>query len=125
MSQTAGRTFALPIEGIGTFIFAKRNMRLQFKITAEFTRLTEGLPEGDLSLDARATATAVATLKVLTVEAPEGWGPADLDNVDPLDEEAQGKLARIFLALRAREDSFRKGSEPAGEDKREEAVPNP
>jgi hypothetical protein len=107
--------YTVDVDGVGTFIFSKRKQRAQFRIKAELVRLTEGVT---LSEDDHLFAVAMATLKVLTLEAPKGWTPSDLDNLDPFDEDVQRKLLNVFLALRAREESFRgkpkAGSQAAG-----------
>jgi hypothetical protein len=104
-------TFAVNVDGVGTFTFRRRNLRDQFRIGAEKARLTEGvkpIPE-----DLEISATAVSTLNVLTVEAPEGW---NVEEMDPLDEQTYDKILKVFGALRAREDSFRGRSAPKGEE---------
>jgi hypothetical protein len=111
MSRAPGKTdYQVHIEEIGTFTFARRTMRDQFRIQAEIARLTEGVsPVPD---DLNIAASAVATIKTLTVVAPDGW---DIDAMDPLEEDTYQKLVSVFGALRAREESFRSGSKAAGE----------
>jgi len=46
----------------------------------------------------------LSALRVLTVEAPDGW---DLDKLDPLDPETYAKLNAVYDALTAKERSFR------------------
>src|SRR5882724_425224 len=99
MSRNPSSTdFVLTVDDIGTFTFAKRSMRDQFRVQAEHARLTEGVSPVPDDLDLAAT--AVATLKVFTVAAPDGW---DVDSLDPLDPESYVKLMAVFGAFRARE----------------------
>lgn len=107
--------FTVEVEDIGTFVFARRTMRDEFRIQAEYSRLTEGVPVPALHLFQ--TATQVATLKVLTVEAPDDW---NIDAMDPLDEASYDKLDRVHAALRDKEDTFRKVPDQGREGNREE-----
>lgn len=90
------------VEGVGDFRMRRRNMRLEMAIAAEFSRLTEGVetPAPHLSL----LASWISTLKVLTVEAPEGW---DILEMDPLDDDTYAKLAKVHRALREAETASR------------------
>jgi len=90
------------VDGIGRFIFAQRTMRSEMRISAEYSRLVDGVDTPVQFL--RVTADAMATLKVLTVEAPEGW---DLEAMDPLDEQSYLKLLQVHSALREQEEIFR------------------
>lgn len=96
--------YSLPVEGLGLFIFAKRAMRDEFRIGAEYSRLTEGVQTPTPWLDLLATATA--TLKVLAVQVPEGW---DIDAMDPYDPESTQQIIDVYSALRSRETTFRRG----------------
>ena len=106
MSQPIDRTFPVPVEGIGTFTFRRRQMRDQIRIQAEATRLLGG-PCDDP--EQRDIAFMSATLITLTVDAPPG---ESFDELDPLDKETSAKLWRIFGALRVAEDRFRGGAKP-------------
>jgi len=106
--------FPLTVEDVGTFVFARKAMREQVSIAVEYARLTEGVPEvveilGDIP-------EAMATIKVLTVSAPEGW---DADTLDPEDKESYEKIMKVWGALRDKLAGFRKskhhGSEGEGE----------
>lgn len=112
--------FILNVEGIGSFTFAKRTMADEIKIQVEYARIIEGVePTEWLSR----VGGWISTLKVLTVRAPEGW---DIDDMDPLDENVYENMALVYVALRAKEDSFRRkhgagseeGSEAQGENDR-------
>lgn len=105
--------FALPVDGVGTFTFGRRTMADEIKIQVEYARIIEGVePTEWLSR----VGGWISTLKVLTVRAPEGW---DIDEMDPLDPEVYEDMMLVYLALRAKEDSFRRkpgtGSEAGGE----------
>ncbi|MFD3263214.1 hypothetical protein [Phenylobacterium ferrooxidans] len=97
--------FVITVEGIGAFTFSKRTLRSGFAISAEYARLTEGEP-----LDALTGrfAEAVATLKILTVAAPDGWAPSDLDDLSPFDDEAYANLVKVWSALSEKEETFRR-----------------
>lgn len=95
--------FAVEVEGVGNFIFSYRTMRDEFRIQTEYSRLTEGIAYPAPSLHEYAT--IFATLKVLTVEAPDGW---DLSEMDPLDKEVFDNVVKVFNALRDQEEFFRK-----------------
>lgn len=107
--QPAATDFFVPVEGVGTFSFAKRMLRDELRIAAEYSRLTEGVetPTDWLAI----VAGWIAALKVLTVTAPEGW---DIDVMDPLDQDTYDKLRKVHAALREKENSFRKGKTETG-----------
>lgn len=104
----AATDFHVPVDGIGTFSFAKRMMRDELRIAAEFSRLTEGVDSPTPFL--ATVAGWISQLRVLTVDAPDGW---DLDALDPLDPESYAKLLKVHGALREKEDSFRGGANAA------------
>lgn len=112
--------FQIPVDGIGTFTFARRRMRDEMAIAAEFSRLTEGVETPTPYL--ASVAGWISTIKVLTVEAPEGW---DMDSMDPLDEDTYAKLVKVHTALREKEASFRGGAKQDGEAKRAGAGAEP
>jgi hypothetical protein len=115
MSTAPGsKEFVVPIDGIGTFTFARRNMRSELAIAAEFSRLSEGIATPSAFLET--VGGWIATLKVLTLNAPENWV---LDELDPLDDENYARLMKVHGALRAREDEFRKKPKSGREDQRE------
>jgi hypothetical protein len=106
--------FTLHVEGVGSFVFGYRKMPDELKIAAEFSRICEGVDKPNEFL--QLVGNWIATLRVLTVRGPEGW---DLDELDPLSDEDYAKLAKVYSALRAKEDSFRSGKKQAGEGKGE------
>lgn len=112
--------FIVDVEGVGSFTFAKRTMKDEIDIQVEYARLIQGVePTEWLSR----VGGWISTLKVLTVRAPDKW---DLDDMDPLDEKVYEDMLLVYLALRAKEDSFRrkpgagseKGGQAAGQDNR-------
>lgn len=87
---------------LGEFIFRRRTLRDEFKIGAEYSRLTEGIdtPSRGLSYISEAT----ANIKVLLVAGPDGW---DLEKLDPLDQDTFTEITTIYKALQEREIFFR------------------
>lgn len=110
--------FTVPVEGVGTFTFGKRTMADEIKIQVEYARIIEGVEPTEWLARVGGW---ISTLKVLTVRAPDGW---DIDEMDPLDEKVYENMMLVYLALRSREDSFRRkpragsqeGSEAPGEN---------
>jgi hypothetical protein len=114
MSAAPGtQEFDVHVEGVGAFTFARRNMRRELAIAAEFSRLTEGVDKPSAFLDT--VAGWISTLKVLTLHGPDGW---DLDELDPLDDENYACMLKVHAALREKEGSFRRGSGAAVQAKR-------
>lgn len=98
-------TFPVEVEGIGEFEFRKRTLRLEQKISAEYSRITEvANPEPWASVIARYE----AEIKVLASKVPEGWAP---DEADPEDPETYQRIKRVGEALAAKERFFRTGAE--------------
>lgn len=92
------------VDGIGQFIFARRQVRDVYRIRGEYNRLTGGNYDenGDF---ADISALGYATIKTLLVVAPDGFS---LDAMDPLvDENFDESVMKVFLALREKELSFR------------------
>lgn len=106
--------FQVTVDGLGTFTFGRRRLRDELAIAAEFSRLTEGVDTPTAYL--ASVAGWIATLKVLTVAAPEGW---DIDAMDPLEEDTYTNLVKVHSALREKEGSFRSGSKQTGETQRQ------
>lgn len=105
--------FIVDVEGVGSFSFAKRTMADEIKIQVEYARITEGVEATEWLSRVGGW---ISTLKVLTVRAPDGW---DIDDMDPLDNKVYEDMFLVYLALRAKEDSFRRkpgaGSEESGQ----------
>lgn len=93
--------YELTVEGEGDFTFRRRTMRDELRIAAEMSRLTEGLDVGTAFAN---SAYVFAVLSVLTVRAPAGW---DIMDLDPLDPDSFPRIARVYEAMREKEESFR------------------
>lgn len=95
--------FQVEVDGLGSFTFARRTMRDEFAVAAEYSRLTEGVktPTDFLHYYAR----AFSTIKVLQVVAPGDWS---VDKLDPQEDASYAQLIGVFDALRAQEADFRK-----------------
>lgn len=110
--RTHPTDFTVPVDGIGTFTFARRKMADELKIQVEYARMIDGVePTQWLSL----VAGWMSALMVLTVKAPDGW---DLDELDPLDDESYANLKRVYDELMQKEQSFRPGHGKAGQGQR-------
>ncbi|EIW6162825.1 hypothetical protein MF451_003822 [Salmonella enterica subsp. enterica serovar Saintpaul] len=97
------------VEGIGRFRFARRKLADELLIQRHYAEYAGGV---EPTVWLATLAEYLSTLRVLTVEAPEGW---DIDDMDPLDNDTYEKLAAVFVALRRKEDSFRAGNGKQGE----------
>ncbi|HWY24442.1 MAG TPA: hypothetical protein VNX47_05950 [Nevskia sp.] len=104
-------TFPATVPGVGEFIFRRRTMGAYIQIKAEVSRYLDGVavPTADLNK----MAFAFATLKVLTIKAPEGW---NLDALDSDDEEAWVKVGAVQGVLEERLKFFRDGSPDGSKD---------
>lgn len=116
--QTQGE-FPVHVEGEGSFTFAKMTMRDRFRIEAEYARLTEGVDPVTEWL--WLFANAMANLKVRTRSAPEGWDP---DSLDPLEPASYQRILKVYSALGAAEDAFRRKAKPGSEALGQGSVPN-
>lgn len=105
---SASTDYFVDVDGVGTFSFARRTMRDEMRIAAEYSRLTEGVETPTAYLEL--VAGMLSTLRVLTVSQPDGW---NLDDLDPLDSDSYTKLVKVHNALRAKEDSFRRKPDAA------------
>lgn len=105
--------FVVDVDGVGSFSFAKRTMKDEIDIQVEYARIIQGVEPTDWLSRVGGW---ISTLKVLTVRAPEGW---NIDEMDPLDNKVYEDMMLVYLALRAKEDSFRRkpgtGSEEGGQ----------
>ncbi|EAM1616323.1 hypothetical protein EU642_22060 [Salmonella enterica] len=90
------------LEGIGRFRFARRKMADEMQIQRLFAEYTGGVEPTAWLLT---LGEYLSTLRVLTVQAPDGW---DIDDMDPLDPETYSQIGRVFVALREREETFRR-----------------
>jgi hypothetical protein len=114
MRNPSKSDFPLEVDGIGSFVFARRTVRDRFRITSEYMRLTGGVAvEGT---DFSVVAEAHATIGVLMVDAPDHFSsmldPATVSVDEDADDE---KISTVFFALRAKELSFRPKSNKVSE----------
>lgn len=99
--------YPVTVEGVGEFLFARRNMRNNIAIGVETQRLSEGVELDDwLGI----FVTAMSTLKVLTISAPPKW---NLDELDPFEVESYSRVIKVWEALRQKEEGFRRGPQVA------------
>ncbi len=101
--------FTVTVDGVGTFTFGRRPMQAEIAIQREYARILDGVPP-TAWLDI--VGNWLATFKVLTVHAPDGW---DVDEMDPLDNATYDKMKRVYDALSAKELSFRSGDGGQGQ----------
>lgn len=99
--------FYIDVEGVGNFRIARRTMRSELQIGAEYSRLTEGVETPTEWL--ANVAAWLATLKVVVVEGPAGFG---MDEIDPMDPAIYNKLFLIYEAVSEKENSFRGITKP-------------
>ena len=112
MRSPADSDFFVEVPEVGTFRFARRTYGDRLKIRAEFLKLVRDVGEADPELATQAA--IVAAHKVLCVEAPPGWG--DLAAVDMIAvPDADDRIYSIYLALKEKEDSFRRPASEGGE----------
>lgn len=112
----------VPVDGIGVFTFAMRSLERQFRIEAEYCRLTEGLPQVTTFLGNLAQ--SVADIACLLVSGPPGWASRDeILAKDAFDPDTYKDLQKVWSALRDKEAEFRgqpastqEGREGDGED---------
>jgi hypothetical protein len=105
--QSKPSDIVVTVEGVGSFTFARRSFRDQFSIAAEYARLSEGQP---LAPQDDMWANMAATVRVLTVSAPEGW---DIDTLHP--DDGYATLKSVWSALSDKEKSFRRRVPVVGE----------
>lgn len=104
MTEESPTEFVVEVEGVGQFVFAKRNMRREIKAAVELRKLTEGVEVDDFTLT---FCRAVAELKALTIQGPKGWAPEALDDLDPYDDATYGRVLLVWGRLREKERPFR------------------
>lgn len=106
MPRTSNPTtdYTVPVEGIGTFTFARRTMQDEIAIQRAYADILGGVkPTEWLEI----VGNWIAVFKVLTVYAPSDW---DIEKMDPLDTETYAKMNRVYNELRDKELSFRRGN---------------
>lgn len=109
--QASKLDFPVEIEGVGTFIFGRRTLKDELRIQAEYSRITEGVETPTLML--YTLGIAIATIRVLMVQAPQGF---DLDALDPIEEDTFTLLQSVYEGVKAKEYSFRKKSGKGSEE---------
>ena len=107
--QPKNTDFELHVEGLGRFVFGRRTMGDELAIQREYSNIIQGVTPSDWLTT---MAGWLSVLRVLTVRAPEGWNP---DEMDPLDEATYANLFKVYTALRDKEGSFRPGQKVAPE----------
>lgn len=100
--------FIVPVEGVGQFTFGQRAMRDEIAIQVEYAKLIDGAPATEWL---QAVCGWIATLKVLTVRAPDDW---NVEELDPLDPETYAKLNNVHGGLVEHERSFRRNKGTSG-----------
>lgn len=95
--------FEVLVEGVGTFLFARRTLADEIVIQREYARIIDGVTPTEWLAT---MAGWLSVLRTITLRAPAGW---DLDALDPLDPESYEKLFKVYTALRDKEGSFRPG----------------
>jgi len=103
MRAAAPGDYQVQVEGVGPFTFARRPMRDEFAMAAEYSRLTEGVDTPTAFLDIYGR--AFSTIKVLQVSAPAGWS---VDTLDPQEDASYAQLIGVYNAIRASEADFRR-----------------
>jgi len=99
--MTSDKQFQVKVEGVGPFTFRKRTLALQVALEAEAQRMVGGIC---LDPGLVGAANEIATIQTLMLQGPPGFS---LDDMDPLDLEAQATLHQIYEALRVAEEEFR------------------
>lgn len=97
--------FVANVPGVGEFTFAKRNLKLEIAAKVELRRLTQGV---ELDPFTTTFVVAVADLKVLIINGPDGWDAEGLDQMDPFTEETYASVLKVWEVLRDQEEPFRR-----------------
>lgn len=109
MSESNLNVEVTQVEDIGQFTFLKRNMFVEIKTKVERARLSEGV---ELDPFLAMFTEALADLRVMLVDPPKGWAPADLFALDPFDDASYERVLKVWSAIRGKEESFRSGGAP-------------
>lgn len=107
--QPKANDYYIDVNGIGRFRCARRSLSIEVEVQREYASMAGGVAPTAWLMT---LAEYLSTLRVLIVDAPEGW---DMENMDPLDDETYQKLGRVFAALREREETFRGKPRTAGQ----------
>lgn len=101
--------FPINVEGVGTFVIARRKFNDEIKIQIEYAKIVDGSqPTEWLHL----VGTWLSTFKVLIVKSPSDW---NIDEMDPMDGATYEKMARVYKEIQDKELSFRKRPVPASQ----------
>ena len=100
--QPKANDYYFDVKDIGRFRAARRTMAIEVEIQREYASMAGGVEPTAWLIT---LAEYLSTLRVLVVDAPEGW---DMENMDPLDDETYQQLGQVFSALREREETFRR-----------------
>lgn len=113
MRSPSDSDFFVDVPEVGTFRFGRRTYGDRLKIRVEYRKLVQDAGDDDHELAAQAA--AVAAHKVLCVEAPAGY--EDLATLDMIAlPDAEDRVYRIYLALKEKEDSFRRPANQRSEE---------
>lgn len=112
----ADKTFHVAVPEVGDFVFRRRTLRDELRIGVAQERLTEGMDS--LSEGFRRLTYMIAALDVMTVKAPDGWAPLDMD---PLDQDTYARIGAVYGGLRDAEERFRAGPGQGSQDTGEAA----
>ena len=119
MRTPSKNDYSVPVEGLGTFTFARRTLADEIAIQVERSRILGGVEHPTDFL--WNLAVWLSAIRVLMVNSPKDWNP---DALDPLEPETFDQISRVFVEMRKKEDSFRRkpgaGSEGAGAGNRED-----
>lgn len=95
--------FTAEVEGLGTFGFRERTMRMGYRVEEEVLKILGGTASHPLIY---METKKFAELSLLTVQAPDGW---NIETLDHLDEDDRKLLTQVWEAFRSAEDTFRAG----------------
>jgi hypothetical protein len=97
-SQLPAGATVVDVDGIGVFVFANHDMRAEIAISVEYARLSEGV---DLGGFIAVFVRAIAELKALTLDAPQGFRSDQLDDLDPFDDDIYARVLAVWNAMLA------------------------
>lgn len=98
----ADEVFHVNVDGVGKFTFRRRTYELGLEIESRVLK-SVGNDFQAHPVFVRA-ARKYQDLRVLTVDAPDGW---DLTDMDPLDQDQIDQVEKVWEAFREAEDTFR------------------
>jgi hypothetical protein len=101
-------TFPVTVDGVGSFVCRRRTMRTAIAITAEYSRLTEGMEQVPVAF--AGICNFIAYLKVMVLTGPSDWDPY---LTDPDSQTDMDRMGEVYAAVKDAEGRFRAG---AGKD---------